>query len=166
MHHSVCLRHFMSCALATHQWATKWAVFLDGLLRILLLETFQCIFFNALHNPWQPRNAEVFSLPSSPSRATRPQFNQFEWHSGVTRGSLLLLYFLFFIRQQQRNKFFLRCCCSVHTAQLEIFLVRHFSQIWRFLTSFWDFVFSVLVDYRGQSMAGCQHKWNSRVRTA
>lgn len=89
--------HFMSRALATHhEPLNEPLTWLECCEFCFWKRSSAFFFFDALHNPWQQSNAEAFSLPSRPSRATRPQFNQFEWHSGVTRGSVPLFSFLFY----------------------------------------------------------------------
>lgn len=101
---------FMSRALATHQWVTKWAVFLDGLnfASGTVPVCFFWFFFDALHNPWQQSSTEVFSIPSSPSRATRPQFNQFKWRCGVMRA--LCRSFISFFYSSNNIINFCWCC--------------------------------------------------------
>lgn len=54
----------------------------------------------------------MFRLPSSPSRATRSQFNQFEQRSGVMRGFVPLFYFLFFNSSNNNTINFCWCCWS------------------------------------------------------
>lgn len=158
MHPSVCLRLFMSCALATHQWLTKWAVFLDGLLRILLLEMFQCIFLTPC------------TIPDSQGTLKRSVYRQVLReplvHSLISLNGTVVswgaqCYFISFFLYSNKSiiNFPLVLLQLIHISQLEIFLVRHVSQIRRFLTSVWIsylflFFSPVLVDYRDH----CQHK--------
>lgn len=160
LHHA-----FMSCALATHQWVTKWAVFLDG-LNFASGNIPVFVFFLSFLMPCTiPDNRVALKCSVYRQALREPLVHSLISLNGavVSRGAWRH-WFISFFYSSNNIIHFCWCCwnsCTLPNRAVSLVMhvrwglaVSHFFKI----SFFFFFYFPVLVDYRGQSMADCQHQ--------